>query len=279
MVEGIPVFAEYDEYTENYERIAVDLVEAMERTGENPFMSEETWLESEQRTRELLVNLVVPRGRVLDVGVGLGRLLGPLDELERYGIDIGWPNLRAASARGIECSFAKADDLPFVDAVFDVVVLTDVLEHVVDLNATLSEARRVLKPDGKVLVRVPYREDLSSYAMPGAPYDYVHLRAFDEFSLRLLLEKVARLRVLQFAFSGYAIDSARLKYPLPVGGKILVRALKVVRRIWPAVGARAVAGLMHPIEINVIACKDRQPSDLRACSPETSRPSSPGRCA
>ena len=47
---------------------------------------------------------------------------------------------------------ADATALPFTEAVFDAVVLADVLEHVPQLQSALTEAARVLKTGGSVLV-------------------------------------------------------------------------------------------------------------------------------
>jgi SAM-dependent methyltransferase len=49
-----------------------------------------------------------------------------------------------------------ATSLSFPDASFDVLVSNDVFEHVADIEATLSEARRVLRPGGTLLFSVPF---------------------------------------------------------------------------------------------------------------------------
>ena len=46
-----------------------------------------------------------------------------------------------------------------------------------------------MKPGGIFIVRVPNREDLSSYLNPDYPYDLAHVRGFDEYSLELLSDK------------------------------------------------------------------------------------------
>jgi SAM-dependent methyltransferase len=45
---------------------------------------------------------------------------------------------------------------PLDDASFDAVLCTQVLEHVVDIDHTLSEIRRVLRPGGRVIITVPF---------------------------------------------------------------------------------------------------------------------------
>jgi ubiquinone/menaquinone biosynthesis C-methylase UbiE len=65
----------------------------------------------------------------------------------------------ALAVPGIEVRAASAEELPWPDDAFDVVVTTHTLEHVQDLPAALSELRRVAKDDLVVVVpkERPYR--------------------------------------------------------------------------------------------------------------------------
>jgi SAM-dependent methyltransferase len=74
-----------------------------------------------------------------------------------------------------------ADRLPFKDASFDVVLATEVLEHVADADAAVGEIRRVLAPGGHAVVTVPFL-----YPTHEAPYDF---RRFTHFGLVELLER------------------------------------------------------------------------------------------
>ena len=53
--------------------------------------------------------------------------------------------------------------MPYEDGFFDAIVACDVLEHVIDLNECCRQILRVLKPGGVLIVRVPFKEDLSPY--------------------------------------------------------------------------------------------------------------------
>lgn len=59
----------------------------------------------------------------------------------------------ATAQRGVRAEVADADRLPYADASFDAVVAMWMLYHVPDLDRTLAEARRVLRPGG-VLIAV-----------------------------------------------------------------------------------------------------------------------------
>jgi 2-polyprenyl-3-methyl-5-hydroxy-6-metoxy-1,4-benzoquinol methylase len=136
-VNDIPVFSERDAYIKNYEDIATDHVSQITESQENPFMEENLWVSLERSTREYIRKHVAQGARILDVGVGLGRLLEPLTEYQRYGVDISLDYLSIAKSRGIKVAFSKIEDLPYSTGFFDAIVVCDVLEHVFDLNSLL----------------------------------------------------------------------------------------------------------------------------------------------
>jgi 2-polyprenyl-3-methyl-5-hydroxy-6-metoxy-1,4-benzoquinol methylase len=86
----IPVFSWPNDYTDNYRKISEDHLESLRRNGTNPFIPEDLWLEFEKSTIELIKKYSKQGNRVLDVGVGLGRLISHFPNLERYGMDISF---------------------------------------------------------------------------------------------------------------------------------------------------------------------------------------------
>lgn len=252
--DGIPVFMTPDPYTENYRAIARDHLEAGESPEENPFIEDQVWRLMEESTAAMLRPLVQPGARLLDVGVGTGRLLELFPDLERSGIDISVDYLKLAQAKGIAPFLAKAEDMPFHDAMFDAVACTDVLEHVIDLNATLREIHRVLKPGGHLVLRVPYREDLSPYLHDNYPYEFAHLRAFDEHGLRLLLTRIAGFEALSESYM-HMVSQARLRLKTPVGGGITTLLAGKLAAAVPAGYGVIARSLFTPLVINMAARK------------------------
>lgn len=95
--------------------------------------------------------------RILDVGCGTG---ANLELLARYGaaegVDVSPEALAFCRARGLEnVRQGEAERLPYEDDTFDLVTGLDVVEHLDDDLAGLSEMRRVLRPGGRALLFVP----------------------------------------------------------------------------------------------------------------------------
>lgn len=253
----IPVFSQRNAYTSNYEQISGDHLAALRETGSNPFIDEEIWTQSEQSTVELVRKYSRPGDAILDVGVGLARLLSHFPSLRRYGMDISFSYLQEARAKGVEVCYALAEELPYRDEAFDVIVCTDVIEHVLDLNQSCSRILSALKPDGILVVRVPYREDLRYYASPECPYRYVHLRSFDEHSLRLFFERVMGYEVVETTMAAYAPYGGRLRFPLnfPKRDAVLRRAFSLLKACHVPTYHALLRRFFLPIEINVVVRK------------------------
>jgi SAM-dependent methyltransferase len=98
---------------------------------------------------------------LLDAGCGTGGFLvwaaatGSFDRLAGVDISAEAVELAKDAVPGAELRVAPVHDLPYRDGTFDVAVLNDVLQHVDEreVDAGLRELRRVLLPDGVLLVR------------------------------------------------------------------------------------------------------------------------------
>ena len=136
---------------------------------------------------------------VLDLGCGDGLYLPELagDERVVRGVDRSEVALALAAERlpSAELSVVGANErLPLADNVVERVWCCDALEHVVDTQVVLSEARRVLVPGGRLLVVTPdhplllrLRIALRGWERHFDPFS-PHLRFYTERSLREALD-------------------------------------------------------------------------------------------
>lgn len=99
-------------------------------------------------------------GRVLCIGSG-GR---SYRHLLPGAIEFTAVDLRRFSDTDAQGSVYK---LPFRDATFDSIYATELLEHLADPRGAVLEIHRVLRPNGKVLLTVPF-----IYRVHGDPEDY-----------------------------------------------------------------------------------------------------------
>jgi len=113
----------------------------------------EVWFEKHKATysSELkALKKVIPEGLGLEIGVGSGRFAQPLGA--KIGIDPSINMLKLAKERGIQVIQGVGENLPFKDNTFDFVLIVVTLCFVENPVNVLSEARRVLKKDGRLLV-------------------------------------------------------------------------------------------------------------------------------
>ena len=97
--------------------------------------------------------------KVLDAGCGdgeIGRLLKEQLEIDVYGIDISRKGVALAKQKGLHAKVADMSvAIPFADNMFDLVLSSATIEHVINPDKFLKEIRRVLKPNGILLVSTP----------------------------------------------------------------------------------------------------------------------------
>jgi 2-polyprenyl-3-methyl-5-hydroxy-6-metoxy-1,4-benzoquinol methylase len=138
--------------------------------------------------------------RVLDVGCGEGLFAGELARAGAsvVGIDVAREPLRRARAGSPQLDVRLVEEdgpLELDDASFDVVWAGDVIEHVLDTAAWLSELRRVLRSGGRLLISTPAHAPLRMLALAASPRAFAahfdpradHVRFYSARTLRALL--------------------------------------------------------------------------------------------
>ncbi|MEO5837338.1 MAG: methyltransferase domain-containing protein [Acidimicrobiales bacterium] len=94
-----------------------------------------------------------PSSVLLDLACGAGLLAPRVADKGHHhvGVDIGESTTRLARAHGVDVVRGDVCDLPFAAQTFDVVVAGEIFEHVVDLESTIAEIGRVLRPGGMLV--------------------------------------------------------------------------------------------------------------------------------
>ena len=147
-----------------------------------------------QGRRRLLLNLlgrVAGAGsgplRILDYGCGTGGNTSAYGSFGKvFGIEPGSAAVRLAHKRGgARYCRTSGTDLPFRDGSFDVVMASDVLEHIQHDGKAVSEIARVLRPGGSTILSVPAHGWLFSHHDTALQ----HFRRYSRLALRDLLER------------------------------------------------------------------------------------------
>ncbi|HET7014099.1 MAG TPA: class I SAM-dependent methyltransferase [Streptosporangiaceae bacterium] len=109
---------------------------------------------------ELLRSIQAP-ATIVDVGCGDGfatKVAADRNAGHRFaGLDWSGGSLAAARARGLTVLRAELDAprLPLRDGSVDVIVMSEVIEHLVDTDSAVEAANRALKPGGSLLLSTP----------------------------------------------------------------------------------------------------------------------------
>jgi SAM-dependent methyltransferase len=129
-------------------------------------------------------------GRILDLGCGagdLGKYCG-LDPARLVGVDLSEEKLKQTGYH--RTAVASAERLPFEPGSFDVIVASEVLEHVADPASVVKEVRRVAAPAGRLIVSVPFEEEPVEVECPHCLTPFFlsgHVNYFDRDRMKELL--------------------------------------------------------------------------------------------
>lgn len=157
-----------------------------------------------------LANKIKKNEKVLNIGVGAGSFeeISLAKGIDVYSLD---PNercineLRTRLHLNNKAKIGYSDNIPFDSDVFDIVVMSEVLEHLSDsvIVSTMREIKRVLKKNGRLILTVPYNEDLN-YNRVVCPkcncifHRWGHVRSFNKNSLeKFLLDHAFEVREIK----------------------------------------------------------------------------------
>jgi SAM-dependent methyltransferase len=144
------------------------------------------WYRERRHLLGRMVDGLAP-GVALDIGAAGGGNTRVLRE-EGWSVtalEYGADGAEVAATRGLSVLRGDATALPVDDDSLDLVVAFDVLEHIPDHDAAVSEVHRVLRPGGRFLVAVP--ADPRLWSEHDVAVD--HVRRYTRVTLRDVLER------------------------------------------------------------------------------------------
>ena len=170
----------------------------------------------------------LPEGaKVLDVGCGTGEHLARAAKhgLMPFGIEPA-PAMLDFARRNVpdaEIHQGVATELPFKDGQFDLVIMVEVLRYLdrPDTEKALKEARRVLKPGGRLFVTLVNRWALDGFYVLQRVRQLLKRRQFDEVNPYCLFHSPSSARRdLKKAGFGDVRTEGRLLAPLRIAYKL-----------------------------------------------------------
>jgi ubiquinone/menaquinone biosynthesis C-methylase UbiE len=203
-----------------------------------------------------LISKYYKTGKILDIGCGTGEFLHtcknakwettgiePDDEarkmaIKNYGLDVR----------------AELDLKNLEDSSFDIISMWHVLEHVPKLNERVKELKRLIKPNGIIIIAVPnsdsrdakiYKEEWAAYDVPRHLYHFrpkdidalfqkysmkvfrIQPMIFDSFYVSMLSEKNAtgKINILRSTWNGLSSNLAAL-----INGKTYSSQIYLIRK-------------------------------------------------
>lgn len=140
--------------------------------------------------------------KILDVGCASGWFLDKVNKLypeaELTGVDASKKAIDYGKKvyKNLNLIHADAHKLPFKDRSFDLILCTEVLDHVVEPEKVLSEIRRVLSPNGIAIVELDDSKNLFFRViwyiwihLPGSVWNHAHIHEFNIENLEEMIKK------------------------------------------------------------------------------------------
>lgn len=203
------------------------------RAFDSPIWLQRYW---QRKRHSVILNFIQKNASVLDIGCGSSRVI--VDLPEAVGMDILHRKLRWLQPLHTKLVRASCFSLPFKDESFDVLVNSEVIEHVSDDPVILEEMWRVLRPGGRLILGTPdysrrlwvVLEWIYGKILPGA-YAHEHITHYTYTGLRKRLVERG-FEILDCKYVGFCEMIFNARKPAqnaaePLEVRILDRAAEV----------------------------------------------------
>ena len=164
-----------------------------------------------------LINELQPnKGILLDIGAGTGDFLAEAkrDGWQTIGIE---PNEKARNSAMLKKVNFVDSSIALENNSVDIITMWHVLEHVPDIQAQIKELKRLIKPNGAIVIAVPNFNsyDAKHYKDFWAAYDVPrHLWHFSRQSIKVLFEreKLQLTKTVPMVFDAFYVSLLSEKY-------------------------------------------------------------------
>lgn len=164
----------------------------------------------------LINNLQDKKGALLDIGAGTGDFLSVAKNngWNAVGIEPSEKAQSIANQKGVKLKLNTSD---FENNSFDIITMWHVLEHVPNLEDQIKELKRLLKPNGSIIIAVPNFKsyDANHYKEFWAAYDVPrHLWHFSKTAIQKLFQKenIELVKILPMKFDSFYVSLLSEKY-------------------------------------------------------------------
>jgi SAM-dependent methyltransferase len=192
------------------------------------------WLVLRDEQRTIMPLLQSVRGRVIDIGCGDRWVERHLPAKCEY-IAIDYPPTIAMGYAGGADLLANGEALPLADGSIDGVVMLSVLEHIPHPEQAIAEAARVLRPEGRLIIEIPFL-----YPLHDQPHDYqrwtrhgivsrLTAAGFEVKQIGSFGQPIASSATLTaIALAKAVIDGIQQRHPIVLLAPLLIAAIPLI---------------------------------------------------
>jgi 2-polyprenyl-3-methyl-5-hydroxy-6-metoxy-1,4-benzoquinol methylase len=190
--------------------------------------------------QKIMASLVDKNQKVLDLGCGTGSFIKLLNQKNKEveGLEISQKAAQIGQKKGLKIKIADLHQtFPYSKNTFDTITAGEIIEHIYDTDFFLEEIKRILKPNGFLILSTPNIATLGRRLMllfginplidTSLDQSSGHIRYFTKKSLADLLQKH------NFQIQNFTSDSINFSN----NGKFQIR---ILAKFFPTLGARLI---------------------------------------
>lgn len=145
--------------------------------------------------------------KILEIGSGRGWFVIQMAKngFDTTAVDLSQKNLDTINniEPNVNTAFGSAEELPFSNEKFDLIVMNEVLEHTQNPKSVLENLKKFLTPKGRIFISVPFNEniiqELCIHCHKLTPRN-AHLHSFDSAKLNSLAEAAGYIVANEFTY-------------------------------------------------------------------------------